>query len=153
MGFFSWKTSDTQRSIPSSYSNRKKFPVHMITEDGQVFTENDYDGYGEFGGKDFYELLAELNGKVTREEGIDLSFNENPSGEFNGKFKLPKLVENLNTYVPRGDNEQWKNYFNLLPHSECCEFQGFFYDDGDDGDVCGVCGNDLDLGVCNTCED
>ena len=34
----------------------------MITEDGQVFTEDNYEGYGEFGGKDFYVLAAELNG-------------------------------------------------------------------------------------------
>jgi hypothetical protein len=34
----------------------------MVTEYEQFFTENDYDGYGEFGGKDFYALAAELNG-------------------------------------------------------------------------------------------
>jgi hypothetical protein len=34
----------------------------MITEDGQVFTENDYEGYGVFGGKDLYVLAAEMNG-------------------------------------------------------------------------------------------
>lgn len=62
MGFFSWKTSDTERSIPSSYSDRKTFTVHMITEDGQKFTEEEYEGYGVFGGKDIYELIAELNG-------------------------------------------------------------------------------------------
>jgi hypothetical protein len=121
----------------------------MITEDGQVFTENNYDGYGNFGGKDFYELVAELNGKVTREEGIDLCFKDNPSGDFNGNFKLPKLVENLNTYVPRGDNEYWKNYFDSLPHSESCEFQGFFYDDDE---MCEVCGGSTDFGVCNDCD-
>ena len=62
MGFFSWNTSDTERSIANSYSCRDTFTVHMITEDGQVFTEKDYDGYGEFGGKDIYELIAEMNG-------------------------------------------------------------------------------------------
>jgi len=62
MGFFSWKTSDTKKSIANSHSGRKTFTVHMITEDGKVFTENDYDGYGEFGGKDIYVLIAELNG-------------------------------------------------------------------------------------------
>lgn len=34
----------------------------MITEDGQIFTEEAYEGYGEFGGKDFYVLAAEMNG-------------------------------------------------------------------------------------------
>ena len=68
MGFFSWKTSDTQESIANSYSSRPTFTVHMITEDGQVFTEECYDGYGEFGGKDIYELIAEMNG-LKREDG------------------------------------------------------------------------------------
>ena len=62
MGFFSWFTSDTDKSIANKYSSRPTFTVHMITEDGQVFTENDYDGYGVFGGKDIYVLIAEMNG-------------------------------------------------------------------------------------------
>jgi hypothetical protein len=61
MGFFSFITSDTNKSISNSFSNRGALPVHMITEDGQVFTEDDYEGYGVFGGKDIYELIAELN--------------------------------------------------------------------------------------------
>ena len=62
MGFFSWLTSDTEKSIANSYSTRETFQVHMITEDGRIFTEPNYEGYGEFGGKDFYVLAAELNG-------------------------------------------------------------------------------------------
>ena len=56
MGFFSWNTCDTDQSIANKYSNRPTFTVHMITPDGRVFTEKDYDGYGVFGGKDYYEL-------------------------------------------------------------------------------------------------
>ena len=62
MGFFSWKTSDTNRSISNHYSGRKTFVVHMITEDGRVFTEEEYEGYGVFGCTDIYELIAEMNG-------------------------------------------------------------------------------------------
>lgn len=61
MGFFSYITSDTDTSISNSYSSRGALPVHMITEDGRVFTEPNYEGYGVFGGKDIYELIAELN--------------------------------------------------------------------------------------------
>lgn len=61
MGFFSWHTSDTKKSICNAYSGRKIFTVHMITENGMVFTETKYDGYGVFGGKDIYELIAEMN--------------------------------------------------------------------------------------------
>jgi hypothetical protein len=101
MGFFSWNTSDTKRSISNAYSSKDTFTVHMITEDGQVFTEDEYDGYGEFGKKDFYELVAELNGitegdtETKRKKGIDICFEDNPTGGYNGKFKYPKLVENL----------------------------------------------------------
>ena len=80
MGFFSWQTCDTDRSIANNASDRETFEVHMITPDGRVFTEKNYDGYGEFGGKDFYELLAELNGLGSdRSAGISLSFRGNPN--------------------------------------------------------------------------
>jgi hypothetical protein len=62
MGFFSWLTSDTEKSIANHYSTRSTFPVHMVTEDGQIFTENNYEGYGVFGGKDIHVLAAEMNG-------------------------------------------------------------------------------------------
>lgn len=180
MGFFSWKTSDTNRSISNSYSDNGTFTVHMITEDGRVFTEDEYSGYGVFGGKDIYVLMAEMNGIVgeTEDETRNLFFDkiwkrgitngikkyyykddfinyETPlesegnlkpneltkshgwvsfgeDGEFesfaNEGFKVPKLVQYLNPYKPQGDNEQWRKYFNSLPHTESCEYQGYFYE-------------------------
>ena len=78
MGFFSWKTSDTKKSIANNCSGRKTFTVHMITENGMVFTENDYEGYGVFGGKDIYDLIAEMNKLNTKGEvrisSIDLLY-------------------------------------------------------------------------------
>jgi len=63
MGFFSFITSDSNESIPNIHSGKKTFPVYMATPgpDRQVFEEKEYDGYGEFGGKDIYVLIAELN--------------------------------------------------------------------------------------------
>jgi len=104
MGFFSWKTSDTKRSISNKYSNRGTFEVFMITKDRRIWKEEQYDGYGVFGGKKFYELVKELNPGVLLE--------------------LPKLVEKVNP-----QNEKWEIYFNSLPESENCENQGFFYDE------------------------
>jgi hypothetical protein len=125
MGFFSWNTCDTGESIANVYSTRPTFTVHMITPDGRVFTEENYDGYGEFGGKDFLELLAELNGLGSdRNAGIDLSFKDNPSGDDTPGVIYPKLVEFLEDDVVA--------QYNNLPNPESCEMQGFFYGGDDD---------------------
>jgi hypothetical protein len=76
MGFSSFKTSDTKKSIANAFSTRSTFDVHMITEDGQVFTEDDYQGYMDFGGKNVHVLIGELNG-MTAEEGDGNSAEEN----------------------------------------------------------------------------
>jgi len=127
MGYFSWKTCDTDRSIANQDSERPTFDVHMITPDGRTFTERNYEGYGEFGGKDFYELLAELNGLGSdRSAGIDLSFKGNPSGDDTPGVIYPKLVEELSWDV----EGQYAN----LPNPTSCEDQGFFYSDEDEDD-------------------
>jgi len=107
MGFFSWKTQDTDRSIPNMYSDKPTFAVYMFDNNGNVWREDNYEGYGVFGGKDFYELLAEMNGLKTRLEGIDLSFSDEP-------FISPNLYE-----YP---NRKWVNR-----HPIECESQGIFY--------------------------
>ena len=122
MGFFSWNTCDTGESIANNCSGRETFEVHMITPDGRVFTEKDYDGYGIFGGKDFYELLAELNGiQGDRDAAIDLCFAGNPNGDDTPGVIYPKLVKDLDDDVVA----QYKS----LPNPESCEAQGFFYAD------------------------
>lgn len=63
MGFFSWKTSDSDKSIANNSQDvREVFTVYVITPDGKIFIEKDYEGYGVFGGKDIYTLIGELNG-------------------------------------------------------------------------------------------
>ena len=139
MGFFSWKTQDTDKSIANNYSIRKAFKVDMIDNKGNVWTENNYEGYGVFGGKDFYELLAEMNGFVSqkgltyevdgeaytdeaREFGIDLAFKGNGSGVGTEGVYYPNLIELADGWV----------YEMAGPDS--CDFQGFFYDDENDED-------------------
>lgn len=98
----------------------------MITPDGRVFTESNYDGYGEFGEKDFYELLAELNGLGSnRDAGIDLSFEGNPSGDDTQGVIYPKLVEHLNS-------ENVIEQYNSLSNPKSCRAQGFFYSEEDE---------------------
>jgi hypothetical protein len=133
MGFFSWKAMDSNRSISNKYSNRGTFKVQMIDDKGNVWTEDDYEGYGVFGGKDFYELLAEMNGvKIDddlfdsmtpaqysdwmRSEGINLVFKNNPSGDHTYGVKYPNLVE-------RADGWSYRHW-----GPDSCEDQGYFYD-------------------------
>ena len=151
MGFFSWKTQDTNRSIANHYSTRSTFPVYMIDDKGNVYYEPDYEGYGRFGGKDYYELLAEMNGLTSddpdrlRNKGIDLAFSEgNGSGCHTDGVLYPNLVENKEGWVynPKGP--------------ETCNTQGYFYGDDEEyeeeeGDVCPVCGNDMVYGESCNC--
>jgi len=116
MGFFSWRTQDTDESIPNHYSGQEVFTIYMHDHLGNHWAEDNYAGYGEFGGKDYYALLAEMNGLEGRQVGIDLAFAE-PA--------RPCLFPNLTR------RKSWK-YVNREPDS--CELQGYFYDDDDDED-------------------
>lgn len=131
MLFFSWYTQDTNRSIPNKYSTRATFFVTMIDDKGNKYFEPNYGGEGIFGGKDFYVLLAEMNGmnhdvyneEEKRKFGYDLAFgidaNGNkiyPSGD-NPNIKYPNLVESP---------DQWE-YISNSPKP--CESSGYFYYD------------------------
>lgn len=60
MGQFSWYTCDTRKRI---LCNRKKEIYVLIPAEygGGHIKEMCYDGYGHFGGKDIWELVAEWN--------------------------------------------------------------------------------------------
>ena len=69
MGFHSFKTQDTNKSVISGYvvgTPRVKHTraAYLVDDKGNTWGSN-YDGYGRFGKdeKDFYELVAEMNGK------------------------------------------------------------------------------------------
>lgn len=66
MGFFSWKTADTDEAILNTHTGENK-TVYMLSPDGEVYKEEEYDGYGVFGGKDAYVHLCEIN-NIKREE-------------------------------------------------------------------------------------
>ena len=129
MGFFSWITQDTEESIPNNYSSREPFSVTMTDDKGNKWTEDAYEGYGVFGGKDYYELLAEMNGvdidkdienysDKMRMRGIELAFSEGHHDGYNPNVKHPNLSEDTNW--------EWRNE---IPKN--CPDQGYFYDDED----------------------
>jgi hypothetical protein len=121
MGYFSWKTQDTNRSISNCASGQGTFKVFMTDDKGNKFEENDYEGYGVFGGKDYFILLFEMNNKEEglsdeekRNKGINLYFSNTPG------IKYPSL-------------SQSGEYF-MGKKPEDCEFQGFFYPEEDTDD-------------------
>lgn len=61
MGFFSWNTSDTQESIMNIHSGLCK-TVYMLQPNGLPnIKEVSYEGYGDFGGIDAYDWIADKN--------------------------------------------------------------------------------------------
>ena len=131
MGFFSWNTQDTDRSIANEHSNRKTFRVQMMDNKGNVWTEDNYDGYGRFGGKDYYELLAEMNGfesdktgdeytDEARGFGISLAFSKNNgSGVATEGVYYPNLIEKADGWIYE------------MGGPDSCDYQGYFYDEDD----------------------
>lgn len=76
MGQFSWFTQDTHHRIVSD----EKKTIYLVDDKGNKWKESLYDGYGVFGGKDFYELLAEMNGYSYKEYGDNSGYITCPDG-------------------------------------------------------------------------
>lgn len=133
MGFFSWKTADTDETIWNAHSNHGAQTVYLLQPDGQPpLREDSYDGYGVFGGVDAYAWLARQNlpaeqteGRSDddlRDDGITLFFDQ-------GKPGVPKVERPLKfSFDPKAD-------YAGLKASTDCESQGFFSDPGDEDEV------------------
>jgi len=99
MGFFSWIAQDTNTPIYINGYQRPGYEqrtYYMWDNKGNSWKEKCYEGYGMFGSKDYYILLAEMNRTygedVTEEqkrtEGIDIEFGSNHDG-----ILFPNLTE------------------------------------------------------------
>lgn len=103
MGCFSWFTQDkSHKRIVIGESTK---PIYMIGKVGNemrsYMQEEPYDGYGVFGGKDYYMFMAEMNGKTLadfdgdadklRSAGIEMAFDGDPYG-MSTKWKHPTLT-------------------------------------------------------------
>ena len=124
-GQFSWMAQDTGRQIGSERENT--ITVYMFDDKGQKWEEKKYDGYGEFGGKDYYELLAQMNGveNADRQDGIDIAFGKTKT---KGKTLFPALVED-----PKRFNYK-RHDFTVQPDNDPNQswYQEEEYDDDDD---------------------
>jgi hypothetical protein len=89
-GQFSWITQDTEQQIGSEPENTLPF-VYMHDNKGNKWLEKNYEGYGVFGDKDYYELLDQMNGgSGDRSEGIKLAFDD--AATTAGKVFFPALT-------------------------------------------------------------
>jgi hypothetical protein len=135
-GQFSWMTQDTGQQIGSQDEN--KIPVYMFDDKGKYYYENDYDGYGEFGGKDYYDLVAEMNGYTAddaekfggtfgelRGIGIKLAF-----GELEPKNGGPVLFPAL---VTKPDKFNYKSH-NFAVEAETDPNQSWYDPEEDEED-------------------
>lgn len=102
-GQFSWMTQDTGDQIGSEPQNI--IDVYMYDNQGNSWKERDYEGYGKFGGMDYYDLVATMNGyteedvktmkgsfKELRQLGIDLAFGKIKTKDKKRKTLFPALV-------------------------------------------------------------
>lgn len=129
MGFFSWLTSDTNKSISNTSSDRGALPVYVLIPEefggGSIYEDN-YEGYGEFGGYDIYALVAQWNKPelctgdvdIDRSIGIDIACYDHE----NAKLKYPIKI-----------TECELKYEDCSP-SKSDPAQGFFYEDYYDED-------------------
>ena len=108
MGFQSWLTADTGESISNRFSIKKTFPVYLHDDKGNVWCEKNYEGFGNFGGKNYWDLLAAMNGIVSKRKAVYLTDTKDK------KYKNPNLTKTKKWIYK---NEQAKQ----------CPDQGFFY--------------------------
>ena len=115
MGCFSWIAQDTDKPIyidgyqKPGYEQRT---YYMWNNKGNYWKETSYEGYGMFGGKDYYILLAEMNrvydedirDEQKREDGIQIEFSSNHDG-----IVFPNLTE---TKIWKWKNKQPLRHYN-----------------------------------------
>ena len=150
MGQFSWYTNDGVRILDNRQLKR---PVYMVGKmpDSRILTfteEYEYEGYGVFGGKDYFVFMAEMNGFTAddfggnidklRSKGISLAFEGDPHGE-NAQHLYPSLSLDGRWYggvSPKSDPDQgWgvtrKDVEDGLYDLDISDVEGFWDDDED----------------------
>jgi hypothetical protein len=124
MGFFSWIAQDTKSPIyitgyqKPGYDQRT---YYMWDNKGNRWKEPSYEGYGMFGEKDYYILLAEMNrvynkdvtDEQKRNDGIAIEFANNHKG-----ILFPNLTE---TSIWTWTNKQPARHFNQGSYDGCDE--------------------------------
>ena len=131
MGFFSWVTSDINESISNKFSDRHTFTVYMLSPDGNHLKEDDYVGYGVFGGVDAFVHWMKWNAPDEIEEGDDedairdkfftgTRFDDTDGGRINCKYPLKFTTKPVK--------------YESVAASKSCPDQGYFYDEDEENE-------------------
>jgi len=125
VGFFSWECAVSNEDIMNQYSQRGATQCVLVCPDDSVIEEDFYEGYGVFGGRDAYALLAKWNDpnleddpvmegqddEDYRDQGINIAFGDAPI-----EYPLKFVAKDYYT----------GQKYNDLPASKDAEGQGFW---------------------------
>jgi len=140
MGFTSFLTADTGRSISNMYSSKGALPVYMHRPGVRRVYEPAYEGYAVFAGLNVFEEMARING-VTRESALAVWPGRDDALLIAGVYLLSEgedevkdLAERLGIAKPlvfpqftEGGKAKGLDY---TRRPESCPDQGFFYENG-----------------------
>ena len=124
MGIYSWRTSDTNRTIGTCDSGEPMFPCYVICPDDSIIEDTDYAGYGIFGGQDIYTLLAQWNvpEKCTGNTNIDHMLGAAIGFNFDFDLKYPIKIVEFNKYkyddVPAAQLYVYDEVYNMEEKDE-----------------------------------
>jgi len=135
MGCFSWVAQNSDRSIIINGYGTRRFPsrtAYMWDNKGRRWKQPQYEGYGIFGEKDYFVLLAEMNkdydvtvpDSVKREDGINLEF------EINNQYILYPNLTDCKEWTWR--NQKPIACFNQGTSNHYCEEEESSEDDEED---------------------
>jgi len=147
MGQFSWYTQDTNEPIYNDwdqYGDRQT--VHMVDpRDGHDYIETGYEGYGRFGGMDYYVLLAYLNKDLVKKiinEDTYHKFYDKELNELNkeeqSKIRIHGIQIEYDIRVKLYpilvmNYSNWKNYIGYRPKMD--PNQGWHINEDDEDDI------------------
>lgn len=144
MGQFSWITQDTGEAIRECYGcdDQELTTAYMWDNKGNVWKETKYEGYGKFGGKDFYELLAEMNGlKASKEEIVACKYGDTDEEKYTEVMRskgIDLFFDKDRTFPIIGPNltrkPNWKWKIGHIPEDDPNQGWGIdeYYDEYDD---------------------
>lgn len=116
MGQFSWFTMDTNHRIV----NEEEHEVYLVDDKGNKWKETCYEGYGVFGGKDIYILIAEMNGYSHKDYEDNSGVVTCPDGHEVGTYNMIEDLRHIGIELafgvtpegkckyPKGDNPNIK---------------------------------------------